>query len=1055
MRGFFLFFLASISLMPSLLGQCISLKSASFLVSDRYTSVTEYNNYLVLVNEFGLIYRDLANPGAAPIYQESVPGEITHVFTKDDLLYLIARNEGLYVYDLPESSAFPQKRAFYSVPGLQTAYVEGNRLFAALTDKVALFRLEGKDDTVLLDTWEGTQNRILASGNLLILHQENGPVTLLPFTSSDFGSSAKRLSLDGVDIFYGIYQQDDMLLVDSPSGIQWVRFNNDASVASNGYIYNNANSDIVQGLASNENMLTLRFSDRIDVRKRDLTGQWVSAGSIPLSFTQLGFSKLFLVANRIHLLNTNPRNRNWSLRSYTVDASTSQYGEVAANFGDIIGAATLGQRLFVATEGRVFEVTQTGQDAGSLRLVFELGEPLVNFSGTESHLVATTIADDTTSSRITWLEPFGTDQLQAIHEEQFTGAVETISSYGNQVAVLQHFRKTDGEHYLIHVVTPSSNGFWQNRQVEEIFPFQTPNPFRDLQLSDLGISHHDGNTITVRANIDQLRITQTYQPEIESPILKLASKSSHFWIETAQGLQVVMPGNGTLDLKSKYDHWFNLLNRNNFLLAQSSKDRLPSRFHLLQLEDSGIVQSQVAFSLSGDPLLVDPNQTSIVTIEKNAFNQFEMNCPPQNFNYLIPFAAGLEMEINTLGNEGDLITLSIFKEDGDIIGVQSLTPELLRQFNGSLLMEWLFDFNRDEAPFSFVLSSSRPLNPIISGFATAALSSRFAYTVPPWGTSELLVPHIPQNQAVWNTELFIRNFNESDDTSIVLSSPNGNSGLRPINNGGTQIINVSEDAITSAAPWAKIQSLNLDTRLSGFSLYQDAFHQQAASVPMSSTGSDFLILPNLIGTTRQGWWTGLVLANTNPQNIFIRALGYDQEGQILLDRIVEIESEKSLVVIAESWLEGLRKRDDIKWLAISAELPIVGMVLFGDGATHRLAGLQLSSDVSLELQFSGVRSSEEWESILQVTNIGNERGLLIFEAFDGEGEFVALETREIAPKGLHDESVLSLFPSLSVPQRADIQTVRVRCNTSIAGFMFRELFSANALEAVSPYAPPY
>jgi len=1052
MRGLMASLIAVFLTIPQIWAQCVSLKEATFLVSDRYTATTEYRNYLVLANEFGLIYRDIEQPSAAPIHQEAVPGEISDIFNSEDRLFLVAENEGVYIYATPEANpdSFPQKLAFFDIPEIQSAHVKGDSLFAVLADKVVFYRIVDDSELLVVDELSGSQNTVLANDNLLFLHSNNGPVTVLPYSDFGFGSPSAPLQIDGETNFYGIYKQNQLLVLDTTLGVKWVEFDTSGQPLREGFYYANADQDIVQGIATSDTMIALRFSDRIEVQSQDIQGGLSAKGTIPLSFTQLGFTKIFPVNNHIHLVNTDTRNRDWSLRSYTVDNDVHLLGEVAAQFGDIIGSATLENYLYVGTEGRLFEAGALGEPVNSLQQVYDLGQPLVDLIGIDSYIVAVTTPVNSPTTVLTWLTLGENRAIQAVHQEQFTGSIEALTRMGDQVALLQHQRKTDGEHYAIHVISNTGNGIWTQRKYEEVHPFQTPLPFRDLQLSNAGVTHHNGSDIVVHPDLNNLNLKVSYQ--FSGEILRLVAFQGRFWVESDAGMAVATPQGGGLVLEGNYDHWYDLIYLpNNLLLARSNKDRLPSRFHLLSIEDSGFVQSQVAFSMSGNPLLVNQSQTSIVTVEKNALNQFEMNCPPTNFNYLIPFASGLEMEINTLGLESDLITLTIFREDGQVIGVQSLSPELIAQLNGNELVQWLFDFNRDEEPFSFVLSASRPLTPVISGQANGAPASRFAYTVPPWGTSELLVSHIPQNLAAWNTELFIRNFNEANDSTILLVPPKGSGTLLPSNAGGTQIVNVAEDSFSSAAPWARVLSDNLETRLSGFSLYQDAFDRQAAAIPMASAGSEFLILPNLIGETRQGWWTGMVLANTNGLPIFVRALGYGASGQILLDRIVQIEASSTIVVLAESWLEDLRKREEIQWLAISAELPIIGMVLFGDSNTDRLAGLPLTSEFGPELQFSGIRSNEVWQTELQITNLGNDRGLLVFEAFDGEGVYMGLETREIPVKGIHSETVQSLFSSLPQRTRARIQTVRVRCNTDIAGFMFRMDGESNSLEAARPW----
>ena len=1052
MRGLCTSLIAAVLIFPQGMAQCVSLKEATFLVSDRYTATTEYRDYLVLANEFGLIYRSIEQPSLPPVHQEAVPGEITEILNNNDRLFLVARNEGVYIYATPENSqdAFPQKVAFFDIPEIQSAHVKGNNLFAVLADKVVYYRILDDSELVVVDEHQGEQNTALANTGLLFLHRNNGAVTVVPYTDQGFGQAAQTLQIDGETNFYGIYRQGELLILDTTAGVKWVAFNAAGQPLNQGFLYANADRDIVQGIATSDTMIALRFSDRIEIQLKEDNGQLVAKGTIPLSFTQLGFTKIFPVNNHIHLLNTDSRNRDWSLRSYTVDSGVRLVGEVAAQFGDIIGSAALQNYLYVGTEGRLYEAGKLGQPVTSLQEVYDLGQPLVDLIGTDSYIVAVTTPVNAPTTVLTWLSVDQNRTIRAVHQEQFTGSIEALTRMGDQVALLQHQRKTDGEHYAIQVISISGNGIWTQRKYEEIHPFQTPLPFRDLQLSPAGVTHHDGTSIVVHPDLNNLNFKETYQ--FSSDIRRLVAFQDQFWVETNAGLVLANPQNGTLSIEGNYDHWYDLIYLpDNLLLARSNKDRLPSRFHLLSLEDSGFVQSQVAFSMSGNPLLVNQSQTSIVAVEKNALNQFEMNCPPTNFNYLIPFASGLEMEINSLGQESDLITLTIFREDGQVIGVQSLSPEIISQLNGSELVQWLFDFNRDEDPFSFVLSASRPLTPVISGQANGSPDSRFAYTVPPWGTSELLVSHIPQNLAAWDTELFIRNFNEANDTSILLVPPKGNGTLLPSNAGGTQIVNVAEDSFSSFAPWARIISDNLETRLSGFSLYQDTFDRQAAAIPMVSAGSEFLILPNLIGETRQGWWTGLVLANTNGLPIFVRALGYGASGQILLDRIVQIGANATMVVLAESWLVDIRKREEVQWLAISAELPIVGMVLYGDSNTNRLSGLSLTSDFGPELQFSGIRSNDIWETDLQITNIGNDRGLLVFEAYDGEGIYMGLETREIPVKGIHGETVQSLFSSMPPRTRAKIQTVRVRCNTDIAGFMFRMDQESNSLEAASPW----
>ena len=1038
---------------PHAFSQCVSLILDSPLVSDRYQDAVQSEKHVILANPHGLVFKNLSDLSQNPLHVEPIPGIVGDIFMRGNRLYVTAKNEGLFIYEYRPGQEFPVQAEFYAIENLRSTAIHDNYLFADVNDGLIFYKLGRFGQLKVIEKRAMSIAKLAVSDRFLFVLSKTRQLRVFGYGENGFQDNGQNLLLDGDTEFYDMDVHEELLILDSFSGIKWLEFSDDGRVANHGYIYNNPKRNIVLDSTLSEGYLALRFADRLELFTITANRGLNPVGTLQQSFFENGIIEIVISRDNLYLLNNGTQSREWSLRAYHMAGSGLEaFATLEANFEELTAASAIGDLLYLGSNRKIYLV----DDVNNFK-PFKLQTTAMTLAGDITHMIASEDAllvsnplPRTPYSEIHIYQAGTQGELNEVFYKRVEGNVTAVHQAQNQWVFVQKFRSTQGDHFNASIVKPDAAGnFHISSSIERTVAFDSPSPFSDIQMSDLGLVYFQGSGIRVHPDTDQLGFFYTLNAPDLGEIVHLFVAEGLFWIETETGLELYKAeDNQSLTKIGVYPHWHNLLQLpNQLILAQSRFNRIPSRYYLLKREEEDLIRANVAFSTSTEPIFISQIEEDLLVAEKTSLNLYQFLCPNQDTFYILPFTPLLELELATDLDERDVVTMTIFNSENQIIGMQELNADLIDAFNGKLIREWLFDFNSLEDPNSIILFGSKPLAPVISGTHPASPESRFAYAVPPWGENDLYVPHIPKNFTLWSTDLYIRNFDESSQPLILLQSAGGDAFLKDLDSGETTVIPIEAESFPTPTPWIKITAANLETFLSGFSLMRNARNRQVAAVPLVSNLSDLLVVPYLAGFDNPSGWTGLVLANPNNSPVNVRVIGYGSEGAIVHDQTILIPASDSLVVNAEAWLEENSPIRTIQWLALAAEFPIMGIVLYGDFSVPKMAGLPLSSESGNSLMFSGLRNKDEWRSSLVVTNLEVLPTLLHFKAYDGRGRVVATSSHQLLGKKNVEFSMAALFPDQ--PENiASIQSIRLESQANLTGFTLRKMEGYPSLEAI-------
>lgn len=1037
-------------------GQCVSLKLDTPLISDRYVDVAQFGDQLILANSHGLVFKDLNALAEPSLAVEPIPGEVVQITENKGLLLVTARDTGVYIYVYLGIEALPTRFAFYAIPNIQSAVLIGDHLFANVGDGVLFLRIDSRPKPQLIQKYDAPTRKIAADPSLLYIYREDGGVDILPYgTNGSFGPP-KRLTLDGESVFYDFFLHGNDLVLDSLSGVRWVDLSPQGEILLHGFYHRNQGLDLVYDMAVEGNRLFLRFEERLDVYQINAGRSTQKTDSITLPFSEVGVTKIKPTPDYLHLLNIAPVSREWSLTSYQIEnEQLKMAARLEENFDELSGAAIVKEHIYLSSNHGLYLATEleNTRNLAALPLARRFSGPILQIAGSDSLLLVATAESGTPFSRVYAFEVDDGGGLAEVYSARVRGMVRDLTQFQDQFAFTQFYRSTQGDHYAAFAVSPDGAGGFETRALSRIVPLKGANPFSNLQIGELGLVYHDSGTIRIHPELARIENSFGLQFAENDSISRLLTAQKHLWVETGNGLALFKVLDQIIEEVGIYPHWFDLLLlSNNVVLAKSRLDRIPSRFHLLSRESDSFLHSQVAFSTSTEPIFISATMDDLVIAEKTSLSLYQFLCPALDNLYLLPFLPDLELEINSILEEKDVISMTIYNAENQIIGIQNLNNDLIEAFNGKKIQDWLFDFDALESPSSIVLNGSRPLSPVLSGFADETPRSRFAYQVPAWGGPNLYVPHIPKDLTYWDTNLFVRNLEGSTAGEIKLANAAGEELVKTFPPNSTRQIHLEDGMFEEPTSWARLSTDDLEEVLGGFSLLREPLSSQAASVPLISKLSDFLLVPHLWGRSFPHGWTGLVLANPNDKPVILRAIGYNPSGDLIFDHSFSIDTFASMVVIVEQWLKNFPEGEQVQWLALASERPIMGMMLLGNYGNRSLGGLSLSGSAGKSLIYPGIRMADTWRTSLIITNLDLRENHLQVVAYSGFGKVVSSSTRTLGSRVSLLTNVGELFPGLDEDKLGSIQTIRVQGTGFMVGFSVRDMEGTASLEAIEAYA---
>lgn len=1036
--------------------QCVTQRLDTPLVSDRFRDAVQYGDFLVFANEHGLVYFDRNDPGGLPVHIEALSGNVSQVRAFEDTLTVIAEDTGVYILKFAAPDRPATITSFYAIPQVKTAVRSNNHIFAGTDDQVVMYRLSSVRTQVLntltiIDQIPLDVTQVEADGRRVYMLRGDGSISVAAYKADGFIEPVRGLEVEGEKQFFGMFPHSESLVVETADGVAKLRFDIDGRLQQSQFYYRREGARILYDVAIGRDYLYLRFEDLLEVHLLDdAAGTARRTDSLSLPFGDIGITRMATHDDHLFLINVASQGRNWSAETFVAERGLlSSIGSVSERFEDLSGATALGSSLYLSAENTLYLV----KDLTSIQFTKNL--PVVaTFDGTiqavtasDNYLMVVANIPRSPFTRV-YIYNRGDDELNQVYTKDFRGTIQQISQYGDAFAFVTFQRTTNVDQYTANVISDNRFGFQNHTLVREV-DHLAASPFLDHHLNQYGLVFHNKEQVEIHPNLASLGVFETLTLMDLGTVKKLIVADGRFWAESDRGLLLLEQQVDRLVEDSRYPHWYDLtLLGNHLVLARNQYDRIPSRYHMLSLREGDFLASVMNFTTATPPAFISSYKDELVVAEKTALNLYGLDCPQQDVTYLLPFAPDLELELSTPLADGNLATLTIYDANNQVIGLQPLTSDIIDNFNGRKLAAWLYDFDRNQQPFTCVLSSSQHLAPVISGFANAdSPDSRFAFEMEAWTGEALYLPHIPKNRVVWNTNIFLRNQDESNDPKVRFRSARGRETLHKLSPGDTEIINVDDVFKDDLTPWASVQSDTFNTAINGFGLFLNDNIQQAAAVGLVRDLSDYLIVPFLAGREDPSAWTGLVLANPNRWPITVRTIGYNPAGELTHDDTIEIPASDSLVVVAEDWLREPLANDRIEWIALASDLPLMGMVLYGNGATAQLSGMALKSFASQELVLPGVRQGNGWWTRMVLTNIDPLPADVELVAMNGFGDQVATAALPMKAKENLEFVLADLFPDLNDAELATIQSVRARSNYNLAGMVFRGVVGTQSLEA--------
>ncbi len=1027
--------------------QCDASRFGRALVSDRYVDAQLAGEVLVLANGHGLVFSRLNGASADVLAVEAIPGQTTGVYLDGNTLFVTSKGTGLFTYRFNEPGQPATREGFTAIDAITTAASFGQVLYVGREQRLEAYDLSRGLPYRLMDTVEmsGTIRKIRSDGQFVAVQFTDGKMEVVAF--DQMFQVPIVLNVQGHNAFYNFEITERHIVVDAPDGIRWVAINEDGSIGGSNFLIENRGANIVLGMALAGDLLYARFATDFVVY-RLIGGQQANrVSSREIDLSEIRIPKMFAFGEELLLLNQS-KSRPWSLAWYQLRGSNLQQNAlIASRLDEITGVTTIGNWVFVAADRYLYyQSLDNGAELGPIDAMtqFNIGESVVELVSDQAQLILTTSQAGNNAVSLRRID-FENGNLVERSSDSYIGSIRDLRHRNGRISFVQSFRDAIEDHYIAHV---SASDLESDVMLTRDIPIGGPNPFQYFQTLNDRLAYYDGSQIVIHSihSIEQMQIVQLGADP--PPIKSFAFLGDLGLIETESGI-LELALSGTSQSLAEYDSWYDLtLSKSNHLFVQNRVYQVPGQFFLLDREEDGILSAQLDLLTSSSPKYLSFGESGLLAADDNSVDEYELLCPPLAYTYVIPYRDTYELDINTFLAANTVVQLVAYDTANQVVGRQLMDRDILGKLNRKRFADWFVDVNVKVTPDTFVLHSSQPLTPVVSG-SIGGVNGRFAYTVSPNTGSGLIFPHIANPAQGWTSEMHLRNTSQLSTTDVIILEPSGRTRLLAMTPGSTRVAELSS-TLESETRWISLLNQQLDTVIDGFARYRRADIDDLAVIPMIKEASEFLVIPHVIGQP-ETYWTGLALTNPNARPVRLRIIGYDQAGLIALDHDLSIEALGQFVVQLEDWLLEL-DREDVRWLTVVAELPIVGIEMFGSHDKKQLAGTSLSANSGTSLIYPGVRESEHESTEIVITNRDSRAEALTVEAYSSSGRRIAQSVIQIQSKERRSLKVSDLFGQLATIQLPDVHTILVSGNLDITGLVLWRGVQSEWLSVHSPYA---
>ncbi|PIE03115.1 MAG: hypothetical protein CSA81_04200 [Acidobacteria bacterium] len=1027
-------------------GECTLSNENLDMISNRYETVSVSESLLFLSRGDLLIVRDLNDTQNLQILNTvKVPGTIVQLAVVNQSLLAALKGEGVMEYRILDEKPWIAESSFLPIEGLSRFSVDSGFMAVAANSSLELY-LEEDLEWSHLSSWpfDDRIKQLHVAGNRINLLLFNGSLfTSRIDSSTDQAFQFNRIQTDQFSVFYNfshaVSSRGDKLLLDSQEGILLVNLTEEEHIYDTVFLLKNEGAKVVLNMSADEGQLFLRFPDTIEwyeIGENQLTYQ----DGLNLPVSEYGIPALHMYKQTLFLINTNDLPGSWSLLGFDMSQNKllNQY-QIQSSVNQVKGFLFENNQLFLAVDNTLFSYPWSEDSAvepESLQIVKQFPTSILSMVSTPSGFVLSTNNLELQGTELVFFSALGGEALQTQNFFYERGVQNLISS-GSLLAFYDSEQTDEGTILNLHLFK-YDNGIWAEKIYMESFKNTEGESFSGMLPFNDFVVFYENKTLY---SIDYEHLIKKPVFTAPSPILAVGHVDGTVLIETKDGMTHIDP-NSPKPL-GEYPFWYDLsVTQNSVTMVRSKNIPEPGQYEILDLDEQKFLYPAVRLKTGVPPTHLVIKNLKLFMHTPYSLQEFDFECPGLPNEYIWPSFENLEIDLNTNTGQNEIIRWNFWNAENQLIGRYFLDSNLIHRFNGRPLKDWPLAFNDLSELHRVTVKASFPLLPILSGNLTG--QDRFAIPFPGRLYQEASLPHVASSDKGWENNLFLQfhpfggssefHINWGGQEIIDLPIPDSAYGVYEIPQGLNQSV---------SPPWLAIEASGLNAGFTGFNVFSQ--NQNTAGILLENDPSDIFPIP-VINDNELLDWQGIAISNPDPELMYYRIFGYDQDGVIVLDKSGYIDEFSKLVMSVDDLLVAPNADEEVQWLSVITERKTTAISVFGTKNSQAIASFSLKPEYGNTLILPGVKHGSIQTHVLLV-NRSSIPGTGVAEAYSKTGVFLGQKELSFTPKETKLLQIAELFNNLSDYEIAQISTVTIEVTNDSIGVCFRYNSDNGHLEA--------
>jgi len=1040
---------------PSVHAECIPLNGSLNLISDRYDQIATHDNFIYLARGDLLVVRDAQQADLPILTVFECPDRITSLQAEGATLWVLMEETGILPLNLQSEAPWLIEGPLLSLSESELFVLDGQRLIVGKERTVHFYEeQEGSWTRIATHLFESRVKKIALDGNRFIALLDQG--SLYRGVIEQAGEIELRHfeMLDDKPFYSFEWLADDpapYLVLDAAEGLIKANLSDAFTVQSAPVLFRNQGSDLVLNVRLFEDHLFVRFPDSI--KWYLLEGdRMVLRDQLSFSLADYGIPKLEVQGDRLYILNGNDLPTNWSLLGYDLNLPfTSPQVEIATSMNQIKGFVFENNQLFFAIDDTLFQYPWNAEatfDPDEFEEIQTFQTYVLSMVSISQGFVLTINNRERNGTDLLFFSTQGgaVQQTQSIFYQK---GVQNLKS-ANNLLTFQNVEIIDQSKVLTIYLLKLIDGEWVEKTYQQSFEVEELIPLTQFTPAGDSVFFIDGSNVSMIEFDSGLK--QTVYASAED-IVALGRVEDTLLIETRSGVIHLNPGllagaqeSAVLGI---YPDWYDLaITLNSIALAKSRKIPGEGSYDILAMDDR-----QFLFPVSRIQTGVVPNHIEIKNLKLLMQTPFTLKifdyvCPALPNQYIWPSFSNLELDLNTNFDANDLISWDFWDEDGKHVGRSFVEASLIRHFNGHQLAAWPFSLNSQHNAEKITVRASFPLWGVLSGTANGI--NRFSVPFSGELFPRATLAHVASSTNGWSNHLYLQFHPFRQNISMDINWGGTESFSLPIPEEEFGIFEIPQDFQSEESPpWLSIEVEGFNSGLTGFNLF--SIGDQAAATLLENSSSDFFVIPVLRQSDLIDW-QGIAVNNPDPSVMFIRFIGYNAQGQIVLDRADQIEPYQKLVTDTADLLPSYQD-NSVVWMNLITERPTTAISVLGNLEHGSIASFSLKPQFGRTLMLPGLRIPEidPWLLLINTESVVGHSTLRVYGS---TGSFLGQVVIPFGEKATSLHRIRDLFPELFSGDPANIQTMIIQSSTDTAGVCIRQHPSDNKIEAFRLFALP-